>query len=186
MAGAGTVRPHAAALLPHSRSVVGRRRAGRRQWTAGWALAGEPRSRRRDTPAATVRGAASTYWHPARLAAAHRRRPSLRRPARERRQRQSAPPAAARRVKVSQRPLGGSTALTWRHTWTRALRMCSVTRPSVGRGVNFGCTVKGHGRDAWCEHLDTTHRKIISRHGDGVSRARGDGRESETAAARPR
>ena len=40
---------------------------------------------------------------------------------------------------------GGSTALTWRHTWTRALRMCSVTRPSVGRGVNFGCTVKGHG-----------------------------------------
>ena len=99
MAGAGTVRPHAAALLPHSRSVVGRRRAGRRQWTAGWALAGEPRSRRRDTPAATVRGAASTYWHPARLAAAHRRRPSLRRPARERRRRQSAPPAAARRVK---------------------------------------------------------------------------------------
>ena len=63
---------------------------------------------------------------------------------------------------------GGSTALTWRHTWTRALRMCSVTRPSVGRGVNFGCTVKGHGRDAWCEHLDTTHRKIFSRHGDGV------------------
>ena len=58
--------------------------------------------------------------------------------------------------------------------------MCSVTRPSVGRCVNFGCTVKGHGRDAWCEHLDTTHRKIISRHGDGVSRARGDGRESES------
>jgi hypothetical protein len=89
---------------------------------------------------------------------------------------------------------GGSTALTWRHTWTRALRMCSVTRPSVGRGVNFGCTVKGHGRDAWCEHLDTTHRKIFSRHGDGVSmnripRARRPGgRESETAAgaARPR
>jgi hypothetical protein len=58
--------------------------------------------------------------------------------------------------------------------------MCSVTRPSVGGCVNFGCTVKGHGRDAWCEHLDTTHRKIISRHGDGVSRARGDGRESES------
>lgn len=191
MAGAGTVRPHAAALLPHSRSVVGRRRAGRRQWTAGWALAGEPRSRRRDTPAATVRGAASTYWHPARLAAAHRRRPSLRRPARERRRRQSAPPAAARRVKVSQRPLGAAAAQR-SHGATRGpvhwpLRMCSVTRPSVGRGVNFGCTVKGHGRDAWCEHLDTTHRKIISRHGDGVSRARGDGRESETAAApRPR
>jgi hypothetical protein len=37
--------------------VVGRRRAGRRQWTASWALAGEPRALPGNLLAAAVRGA---------------------------------------------------------------------------------------------------------------------------------
>ena len=42
---------NAAAQLPQSRGVVDRRRAGRRQWPASWALAGVPRGRRGDPPA---------------------------------------------------------------------------------------------------------------------------------------
>ena len=54
-----------AALLPQSRGVVVRRRAGRWPCTASWALAGEPRSRQGDPPAAAARGAKHppTYWH---------------------------------------------------------------------------------------------------------------------------
>ena len=48
---------NAAAQLPQSRGVVDRRRAGRRQWTASWALADAPRGRQGDPPAAAVRGA---------------------------------------------------------------------------------------------------------------------------------
>ena len=54
---------NAAAQLPQSRGVVDRRRAGRRQWSASWALAGAPRERRVDPPAAAVRGAEHLYWH---------------------------------------------------------------------------------------------------------------------------
>ena len=45
--------------------MVDRRRAGRRQWTASWALADAPRGRRGDPPAAAVRGAEAhlLYWH---------------------------------------------------------------------------------------------------------------------------
>ena len=103
---------NAAAQLPQSRGVVARRRAGRRQWTASWALAGAPRGRRGDPPAAAVRGAEAPIGTPtgtARvrpcLAAAHRRRPSLRRwLAGERRRRRSVPPAAARRVRSEAAP----------------------------------------------------------------------------------
>eukprot|EP00964_Phaeocystis_antarctica_P002002 scaffold1047_cov54-Phaeocystis_antarctica.AAC.1 len=41
----------------HRAAAWSRRRAGRRQWTASWALAGAPRERRGDPPAAAVRGA---------------------------------------------------------------------------------------------------------------------------------
>ena len=44
--------------------MVDRRRAGRRQWTASWALAGAPRGRRGDPPAAAVRGAEHLLAHP--------------------------------------------------------------------------------------------------------------------------
>ena len=99
-----------AALLPQSRGVVvsagvlarwqNGRRAGRSRASraAAGAIRRLPRCARRQAPYCN--------WHtqPVRvcLAAAHRRRPSLRRwLARERRRRQNAPPAAARRVKVS-------------------------------------------------------------------------------------
>ena len=107
MAGDRRRATNAAAQLPQSRGVVDRRRAGRRQWTASWALADAPRGRRGDPPAAAVRGAEAPIGTPtgtARvrpcLAAAHRRRPSLRRwLAGERWRRRSTPPAAARRVR---------------------------------------------------------------------------------------
>ena len=108
-----------------------------RQWTAGWALAGEPRSRRRDTPAATVRGAASTYWHPARLAAAHRRRPQVRRwLTRERRQRWSdrrlcGASASARAPKkggwTERAALGHRTALEWLQIMVSGIYDCQST-----------------------------------------------------------
>lgn len=54
-----------AATEPRRGAVVVRRRAGRRQWTASWALAGEPRSRRGESPAAAVRGADRLLAHTA-------------------------------------------------------------------------------------------------------------------------
>jgi len=58
----GAARPKLiwAAPLPQSRSVVGRWRAGRRQLMASWALAGVPRGRWCEAPAAAVRGGAGT------------------------------------------------------------------------------------------------------------------------------
>ena len=75
---------NAAAQLPQRRGAVGRRRAGRPRWTARRAPSCVPRGLRADPPAAAVRGAASApllaHAHlPHASAAAHRRRPSLRR-----------------------------------------------------------------------------------------------------------
>jgi hypothetical protein len=58
----GAARPKLiwAAPLPQSRSVVGRWRAGRRQLMASWALAGVPRGRWCEAPAAAVRGGPGT------------------------------------------------------------------------------------------------------------------------------
>jgi hypothetical protein len=137
-----------AALLPQSRGVVVRRRAGRWPCTASWALAGEPRSRHGDPPAAAARGAKHppTYWHTDTklthglcvcLAAAHRRRPQVRRwLTRERRQRWSdrrlcGASASARAPKkggwTERAALGHRTALEWLQIMVSGIYDCQST-----------------------------------------------------------
>ena len=140
---------NAAAQLPQSRGVVDRRRAGRRQWTASWALAGAPRGRRGDPPAAAVRGAeahtssfGTQHVRPCRVAhgcaVAGRRAAST--------TEQSASGRSARRVRGGTMLLAACTtgaaagvgALIWAAPTARQPGLLGRVRRALGRSTHSG------------------------------------------------